>query len=132
MSKNYPIECLVVIGDGTLAKLFRNKAGDGALDLVIEDTIEHDQFDGDGPAGKRPVESSSKETGEATFAKQLALHLNSMAEAGRFSALVLVADPQTLGQIRPSLDKKVREALLSEHPKTLTNAAMDEIVRSLS
>ena len=57
----------------------------------------------DGPAGKRPAESSIQETDEATFAKQLAKELYRRAHSGDFAALVLIADPQTLGQILTAL-----------------------------
>ncbi|MGH8489635.1 MAG: host attachment protein [Gammaproteobacteria bacterium] len=68
----------------------------------------------DGPAGKRLTESSNQETDEATFAKQLAKELYRRAHSGDFAALVLVADPQTLGQIRPTLHKEVQDRLVSE------------------
>ena len=131
MATKYPQNCLIVIADGTHAKLYRNTASDGSLELKQEGELEPESLDNDGPAGSRPVESSQQETDEATFAKQLAHHLNRAAEKKQFSQLVLVADPQTLGQIRPSLDKAVNELLHSEHAKTLTTASEADIVRSL-
>jgi hypothetical protein len=53
-------------------------------------------------------------TDEATFAKQLAKELYRRAHSGDFAALVLIADPQTLGQIRPTLHKEVQDRLVSE------------------
>ena len=88
-------------------------------------------LDNDSSAGCRPEDSSQQENDEATFAKQLAHHLNRAAGKKQFRHLVLVADPQTLGQIRPSLDKAVNELLHSEHAKTLTTASEADIVRSL-
>ncbi|MGQ7847355.1 host attachment family protein [Granulosicoccus sp. 3-233] len=132
MSKNYPHDCLIVVADGTQAQLYRNSASDGSLVLKKVGELEPSSLDDDGPAGNRPVESSWQETDEATFAKQLAHHLNQAAHGNRFDQLVLVADPQTLGQIRPSLDKAVNDRLLSEHAKTLTTANDADIVRSLT
>ncbi len=131
MANKYPQNCLIVIADGTQAKLYRNAAGDGSLELEKDGELEPVSLENDGPAGSRPVESSQQETDEATFAKQLAHHLNRAAYNKQFKNLVLVADPQTLGQIRPSLDKAVSELLHSEHAKTLTTASESEIVRSL-
>ena len=85
-----------------------------------------------GPAGKRPRESSDQETDEATFAKQLANELNRRALSGNFAALVLIVDPQTLGQIRRSLHKEVQDRLISEIGKTLTNASIADIQKALS
>ncbi len=131
MATRYPQNCLIVIADGTQAKMYRNTASDGSLSLKKDGVLEPMSLENDGPAGSRPVESSQQETDEATFAKQLAHHLNREAGSRQFQKLVLVADPQTLGQIRPSLDKAVGELLIAEHAKTLTTASEAEIVRSL-
>lgn len=85
----------------------------------------------EGPAGKRPRESSSQETDEATFAKQLANELYRRVHSGNFAALVLIADPQTLGQIRPSLHKEVQDRLVTEIGKTLTHASIADIQKAL-
>ncbi len=131
MASRYPHNCLIVIADGTQAQLYRNTATDGSLELKKDGELEPESLDNDNPAGTRPKESSQQENDEATFAKQLAHHLNRAAYNNQFSDLVLVADPQTLGQIRPSLDKAVNERLHSEHAKTLTTANEAEIMRSL-
>ncbi len=86
----------------------------------------------EGPAGKRPPESANQETDEATFAKQLAKELYRRAHSGDFKALVLIADPQTLGQIRPTLHKEVQERLVSEIGKALTKASITDIQRALN
>ena len=76
--------------------------------------------------------SSSQETDEATFAKQLAKELYRRAHSGDFAALVLIADPQTLGQLRPTLHKEVQDRLLFEVGKTLTKASITEIQEALN
>lgn len=131
MAMRFPMNCLIVIADGTQARLYRNTAGDGSLELRQAGELSPVSLEDDGPAGNRPAESSQQETDEATFAKQLADHLNNGAESRQYESLVLVADPKTLGQIRPSLSKAVNERLLSEQAKTLTTATDAEIVRSL-
>ncbi|ASJ76371.1 host attachment family protein [Granulosicoccus antarcticus] len=131
MTMKYPQNCLIVVADGTQAQLYRNTASDGSLELKKDSELEPVSLDDDGPSGSRPVESSQQETDEATFAKQLAHHLNRAAGKKQFNSLVLVADPQTLGQIRPILDKAVNELMHSEHAKTLTTASESDIVRSL-
>ena len=47
-------------------------------------------------------------------------------------ALVLIADPQTLGQIRRTLHKEVKDRLISEIGKTLTNASITDIQKALT
>jgi protein required for attachment to host cells len=89
-------------------------------------------LDDDGPSGSRPPESSAQETDEATFAKQLAHHLYDKAHKGLFDHLVLVADPDTLGEIRPILHEEVKHKITMELNKTLVNSSATDIERSLS
>ena len=48
------------------------------------------------------------------------------------ASLVLAADPQTLGQIRPHLHEGARSRLLAELPKNYTNAPREQIERALA
>ena len=75
---------------------------------------------------------SDQETDEATFAKQLAQELYRHAHSGDFAAVVLIADKQTLGQVRPILHKAVQDRLVFEMGKTLTKASITEIQKALS
>ncbi|MEO8186556.1 MAG: host attachment family protein [Burkholderiaceae bacterium] len=116
-----PDGALVVVADGTGARLFRNSGQDNKVSLTLE-----------GASGMRPPESSAKETDEATFAKQLANELYRRAHSGDFAALVLIADPQTLGQIRPTLHREVKDRLVSEIGKTFTNSSIVDIQKALA
>ena len=44
---------------------------------------------------------------------------------------MLIADPKTLGQIRPTLHKEVQDRLVSEVAKTLTKASITHIQKAL-
>ena len=46
--------------------------------------------------------------------------------------LILIADPQTLGEMRPSLHKEVQSRLISEIAKTLTKASVADIQKALT
>lgn len=127
-----PHEALIVISTGAEAQFYRNAADDGNLKLSAVGSLEPKNLADDGPAGKRPPESSQRETDEATFSKQLARHLYSMAHAGEFDDLVLVADPDTLGELRPILHQEVTDKIVLELGKTLVNSTEDEIKRSLT
>jgi protein required for attachment to host cells len=126
-----PDMALVVVADGTGARFFRNSGDESKVSLSVEGELKPTDLDDDGPAGKRPPESSKQETDEATFAKQLAKELYRRAHSGDFSALILIADPQTLGQLRPSLHKEVRDRLVAEVGKTLTKASIADIQKAL-
>ena len=126
-----PDKAFVVVADGVGARFFRNRMQDRRLTLIAEGHLTPIDLDNDGPAGKRPPDSSKQDNDEATFAKQLANELYRRAHASDFSALVLIADPQTLGQIRPLLHKEVQSRIVSEVAKTLTKASIADIQKSL-
>ena len=132
MADKIPHNALVVVADGTKARFFRNTSQDLSVTLKADGELQPAHLDNDGPSDKRPHESTSQETDEATFAKQLAKELYRRAHQGDFAALVLIADPQTLGQLRPLLHKEVQSRLVSEHGKTLTKASIADIQRTLS
>jgi len=127
-----PYHALVVVTDGHQGTLYKNTSRDGDVSLEKLRDIEPSNLLDDGPAGARPTESSPKETDEATFAKQVAEYLNAEALANNFEALVLIADPGTLGQIRPSLHQEVEQRMVKEIDKTLTNSPIEDIEKCLS
>ena len=131
MADKIPHNALVVVADGTGARFFRNAGHENQVSLSAEGEFNPTHLLDDGPAGKRPTESSPQETDEATFAKQLAQELYRRAYRGDFAALVLIADPQTLGQIRPTLHKEVQDRLVAEIGKTFTNASVRDIQNAL-
>lgn len=132
MANTIPHHALVVVADGTGARFFRNAGHGNMVSLSADGEFNPTDLLNDGPAGKRPKESSSQETDEATFAKQLSNELYRRAHSGDFAALVLIADPQTLGQMRPLLHKEVQDRLVAEIGKTLTNASVAEIQDALN
>lgn len=132
MSMKIPGGALVVVADGTSARVFRNVGDDKALALKQEALLEGMNMDDDGPGGAMPAESSASQIDEATFAKQLAHGLNQDALNNRYEHLVLLADPQTLGRVRPLLHKETQRRLVGELAKTFTNAPLEDIERALS
>ena len=123
-----PAGTLVVVADGEKARLFRN-VGDGKdLQLRQEAMMDaHDMFL-QGPSGIAPPE---QQTDEASFAKHVAQRLNHGALHADYADLVLVADPQTLGLVRPQLHKETLDRLRGEVAKTLTNARLEDITSAL-
>jgi protein required for attachment to host cells len=85
-----------------------------------------------GPAGSRPEEQTPKQTDEAGFANRLAHTLHAMHQHGAFKDLVLVLDPQTLGQLRGSLHKTVEATVVRTLAKDLTNHPVKAIEAALS
>jgi protein required for attachment to host cells len=127
-----PKNAFVVITSGAEAKFFVNEGNPLNIKLRYAGGLNPKDLDDDGPSGSRPPESSAQETDEATFAKQLAHHLYDKAHKGLFDHLVLVADPDTLGEIRPILHEEVKHKITMELNKTLVNSSATDIERSLS
>lgn len=128
-----PSDCWVVVADGTQARFFHNLGKHDTLQLKQEELVTPDVVDaqGQGPAGHRPIESSPEQTSEATFTKLLAHRLNAAALAQAFDHLFLIADPKTMGEIRPQLHGETSKRLTGELTKTLTNTSLEEIEKIL-
>ena len=126
-----PDDAMVVVADGEGARVFLNVGRRGVLSLRQDETITVKSLMDDGPSGHAPPEQTGKQTDEATFAKQLAHHLNHGALTNVYKDLVLIADPQTLGQMRPQLHKETMQRMHAEHAKTLTNASVQDIEKAL-
>jgi protein required for attachment to host cells len=132
MSNLLPEKSFVVVADGAGARFFRLHGHDKKAALVSEGVYHPTHVsDGEGPSGKSPPERSGREASEAVFAKQLAQELYRRAHNGEFTALILIADPQTLGQIRPVLHKEVQSRIVRDIAKSLTKASQDDILKAI-
>jgi len=125
---NYPEETFAVIATGREAKTFYIRSG----------ALEHDgdwtpgDLADQGPAGKSPSEQSPRESMEATFSKIIAEKLYERSHQGSFERLILIADPDTLGEIRPLLHQEVSDKIVLEQAKTLTNSPVEDIEKALA
>ena len=122
---------LVIVATGAQAHLYRTQGSGDALTLKPEGELTPKHLMNDGPAGHRPPESTPRETDEATFAKQLGHHLNAQATAGAFQHLILIADPGTLGEIRPVLNKAVQSRITLEINKTLNHQSAKDVAKAI-
>jgi protein required for attachment to host cells len=127
-----PHNALVVVADGHGARLLRNVGpGDGRIELKEEKHLSPKNLKDDGPSGSRPEDQTPKQTDEATFAKQLTQALHKMKVDGEFESMVLVADPQTLGQMRDAMHKTLEAAILRSLPKDLMHHTSEQIADAL-
>lgn len=129
--KHLPTNTLVVIATGAEANLYRNVGQSGEIHLKADGSLTPKNLADEGSSGVRPPESSQRSNDEATFSKQLAEHRYKMAHAGKFSDLVIAADPTTLGELRPMLHQEVTDKIVVELNKTLINSSSEEIVKSI-
>ncbi len=131
MSKALPEETTVVVATGEGAKFFTQDNGATDVSLTFSNMLEPGDLSDQGPSGKTPPDMGEKESMEATFSKILAEYLYQRAHEGQLTKLVLIADPNTLGEIRPLLHKEVTDKIILELDKTLVNAPVEDIERSI-
>lgn len=127
-----PQTAMVLVATGTKAKVFTMSNKGQGLSLRFDDDLEPGNLADQGPAGKSPPEQSAAESMETTFSKILSNWLYYAGHAGKFDSLILIADPDTLGEMRPLLHQEVSNKMVLELDKTLVNAPMDDIVTAIT
>jgi protein required for attachment to host cells len=81
------------------------------------------------PAGQR---NGSTDIDELAHGAAIAEWLNKRALAGELEAVVVAADPKTLGQIRQHCHKELQSRIVGELAKDLTNQPVPAIERALA
>ncbi len=144
----------VVVADGEKYLLLRNKGDRDFLHLEVIDHKEsinaparelstdragrqHDSKRELGGDVKAWGSSAMEETDwhrveEERFARHVATTLADMASAGRFRALVVIADPRSLGAFRDACDDRLKSVIVAEIAKDLTNLPLEGIERSIT
>lgn len=136
--------CLVLVADGTKARLFEERRRAGPL---VEIT---DQLGDVAPSG--PVASghagrihdrhgigshttggpSPREKQEAAFITRLAARIDTLVRPGAFEDLVVIAPPHALGQLRQAFDPATLRRLKGADAHDRVGCRPDEIRAALS
>jgi protein required for attachment to host cells len=128
----------IVIADGNQAKVFEHDGpGKGLKPLkdlnfeqvpkkageIMADKPGRSFSSVGGPGARSSMEYSSDPVAvrERRFVEHLADVLNEQHAAHKFDRLVIAAAPAALGDIRPALSDEVKQAIIAEMPKDLTN-----------
>ncbi len=136
----------VMVGDGEKALFFRNEGDTAVPHLEMVNVLEHDNPSTSEQGTDRPGRTfSSMGTRRSAFsetdwhklekhrfAKEIADLLYTAAHGGRYSKLILVAPPMTLGDLRKALHKEVSDKVVGEIAKDLTKMPAHEIERALT
>ena len=132
-----PTVTWIVIADGDQAKVFEHEGPGKGLKAVKDMLFEQAHlkagdimadkpgrsFSSAGPGSRSSMEYSSDpvQVRERKFVEKLADMLNEKQLQGKFDRLVIAAAPAALGDIRPALSDQVRNTIIAEMPKDLTN-----------
>ncbi|TVR09497.1 MAG: host attachment protein [Salinarimonadaceae bacterium] len=140
-----PKDCIVVVGDGRKALVLRNHGNPLACDLRVEEVFstaaDPSTTEQGAEGGARAVKIDGRRSGggqtdwrelsEQSFAKDVARAVEGLVEERGAPALVVVAPPKTLAELRRDLAPKVRQIVLAEVAKDLTGHPVAEIQRLL-
>lgn len=131
----------VMVGDGEKALFFRNEGDETYPNLEVVDVMEQDNPKSSEQGTDRPGRafssigsrrSAMQETNwhkleKHRFAAEIAAKLYAAAHAGRFTRLIIVAPPMTLGDLRREMHVEVKQKIVAEFHKNLTNTPPHEI-----
>lgn len=137
----------VVVAHQAGARFMEHKSGFGRH-LVLVHEIDHPEgrkrnheIDSDRPgaassgrgASRRAMqhEQTAHEHVASTFAQTVADELSKARAAGKFDALVLVAEPGFLGRLRESLDKATSQVVVDSVNKNLAVEQPNEVAQHL-
>ena len=90
------------------------------------------RFASAGTARSAMEETDWHRLGEERFAVEIADTLYRLAHANKFEALVVIAPPKVLGNLRKAFHKEVVDRITAEVPKDLTSHPLPDIERLLA
>lgn len=131
----------ILVADGHRARVFVNEGPDTGLKPALAQEFIHvlppDRDMAADKAGSARSGGGSHHTldhhedlhrhEKAVFARELARHLDGYLKDGRFDRLLVVAPPQTLGELRADLSKAVAGKIVGELGKDLTHATLPDL-----
>jgi protein required for attachment to host cells len=131
-----------VLADGSRARFLTKRPQESGYDVVAEyETSEahlpSHEIGSDRPGRSHESASSTRHavtpredihrSRKASFAQDIAAHLNDAGRRGLFDTLVIYAAPRTLGELRDALDAETRRCVKAEIPKDLTKLPVAEL-----
>lgn len=132
-----PTKTWIVVADGDQAKIFEHDGPGKGLHAIKDLQLEQAHLkardimadkpgragSGTAPGSRAAMDyrSDPVDVREQRFVEKLADVLDKKHAEGAFERLVIAAAPAALGDLRPALSDEVRETILAELPKDLTN-----------
>jgi protein required for attachment to host cells len=126
-----PTDAIVAVADGEKLNLFRNVGTETEMSLVAtpgEDVEPVSGSGGQNSSSANPDQSRAEEDG---FASGIIEMLNAQVLTNKFSNILIIAAPKTLGEMRKHYHKKLDEALVGEIAKDLTGHSIADIENTI-
>jgi protein required for attachment to host cells len=142
-----PHNAFVFIGDGRKALFLRNDGDEKFPNLRTEKVFEEENPSSHEQGTERPGHiGKGSQTGrrsaveptdwhdieEHLFARKVAAAMEQMIRAGKVKALIVVAPPRTLAELRNAFHPDAKACILAEINKDLTKHPIAEIERHLT
>jgi protein required for attachment to host cells len=129
-----PHGATVVVADGAKLVMFRNTGNEADPSLT---ELPHGQVDVENmDSGKRHQSSAANPDdstqNEDAFASGVADILNKAVLGGKIDALLVIAAPKTLGELRINYHKTLQAKLIGEIAKDLTGHDIPDILKSIA
>jgi protein required for attachment to host cells len=142
-----PNKTWIVVADAARAKIYRQPRAGAALEPALDHDFVGDntkpsasgddrpgrvhERHGSGRHGMEPT-TDPRRLAQQALAGDLADELTRACDEGALEHLVLVAPPQMLGDLRGSLDARVRDKVIGELDKDLAKLSIQELPAHLS
>ena len=125
---------LIAVADGEKLNLYRNTGTEAEPSLTA---LETETPSGENySAGSRHLSSAANpdesQSEEDSFAAATAAMLNAQALDNKFDALIVIAAPRTLGELRKHWHKALEAKLVGEISKDLTGHSIADITAALA
>ena len=129
-----PQNAHVAVLDGRQFQLYCNTGQADAIKLEALDT--GDISDTNKSGGGRDHDAtqanvSTQQLEEIAHGTGVVEYLNARVLNHKITALLIIADPDTLGEMRHHYHKELEGVLVGEINKTLTNSSVHDIIRSI-
>lgn len=137
-----PYGAWVLVADAGRFLLLENKGDPDLIDLRVRAAETHPDEKASDLGTDRPgrlaevgvrrvaaQETDWHDLAEDEGAKDLAGRINAWFEARAVETMVLIADPRTLGRIRPHLSPRAEEGIVASFDKDLTHLPVDALER---
>ena len=129
-----PKDAVVAVADGEILNLYHNTGDEAAPKLVA---IEHGAVDTEnmGSGGRHhssAANPSDSQLVEDSFAAGTAAMLNKRVLDGKIEALIVIAAPRTLGELRKHYHKALSAVLVGEIHKELTGHSIADIEKTIA
>jgi protein required for attachment to host cells len=129
-----PKDALIAVADGETLNLFRN-AGEASAPRLVAMPDAAVASDNAGSGGRHPSSAanpSDSQQREDGFAAGIVELLNRRVLDGKIEALVIVAAPRTLGEMRQHYHKALTAVLTGEIAKDLTGHSMADVEKTIA